>query len=164
MDWLTGPRILVRDIPGKTPHRILACYIEDIYCNYKTILNINPSENTTLSMKYLLGLLNSSLLSFIYPYISNKLVAETFPRLSVKDLRLLPIRNIDFTNKHDLSLYDSLIYHVDRMQSLFKKSSTFPLGKETLRREIAATDKQIDNLVYQLAGLTPEEIKIVEGV
>jgi hypothetical protein len=28
---------------------------------------------------------------------------------------------------------------------------------------VGATDRQIDNLVYQLYGLTPEEIKIVEG-
>lgn len=28
--------------------------------------------------------------------------------------------------------------------------------------QISATDKQIDNLVYELYGLTDEEIKIVE--
>ena len=32
-----------------------------------------------------------------------------------------------------------------------------------LERQIAATDRQIDNLVYELYGLTEEEIKIVEG-
>jgi hypothetical protein len=31
-----------------------------------------------------------------------------------------------------------------------------------LEAQIAATDRQIDNLVYELYGLTPEEIKIVE--
>lgn len=33
-----------------------------------------------------------------------------------------------------------------------------------LRREIESTDRQIDALVYQLYGLTDEEIRIVEGV
>lgn len=33
----------------------------------------------------------------------------------------------------------------------------------TLTEQIAATDKEIDNMVYQLYGLTEEEIKIVEG-
>jgi hypothetical protein len=28
---------------------------------------------------------------------------------------------------------------------------------------VGATDRQIDNLVYQLYGLTPEEVNIVEG-
>jgi len=31
------------------------------------------------------------------------------------------------------------------------------------KRQIAATDKQIDQLVYELHGLTKEEIRIVEG-
>ena len=35
--------------------------------------------------------------------------------------------------------------------------------KTVLQRQIDATDKQIDNLVYELCGLTQEEIKIVEG-
>lgn len=32
-----------------------------------------------------------------------------------------------------------------------------------LQRQIDATDKQIDKMVYKLYELTPEEIKIVEG-
>jgi hypothetical protein len=31
-----------------------------------------------------------------------------------------------------------------------------------LEREIAATDREIDQLVYELYGLTAEEIRIVE--
>jgi hypothetical protein len=34
--------------------------------------------------------------------------------------------------------------------------------KTTLQRQIAATDQQIDHLVYALYGLTEEEIRIVE--
>ena len=33
---------------------------------------------------------------------------------------------------------------------------------QTLKVEIDKTDKQIDRMVYQLYGLTDEEIKIVE--
>lgn len=35
--------------------------------------------------------------------------------------------------------------------------------KTALQRQIEATDRQIDALVYELYGLTEEEIKIVEG-
>lgn len=35
--------------------------------------------------------------------------------------------------------------------------------KNLIERQIEATDKQIDALVYELYGLTEEEIKIVEG-
>ena len=36
-------------------------------------------------------------------------------------------------------------------------------ANDLLQREIAATDRMIDQLVYQLYDLTDEEIKIVEG-
>ena len=32
-----------------------------------------------------------------------------------------------------------------------------------IQRQIDATDQQIDQMVYELYGLTEEEIKIVEG-
>jgi len=40
-----------------------------------------------------------------------------------------------------------------------------PEGHATsqLDREIAATDAEIDNLVYELYGITDEERKIIEG-
>jgi hypothetical protein len=38
-----------------------------------------------------------------------------------------------------------------------------PQDQEMVKREIASTDRQIDTLVYELYGLTEDEIKIVEG-
>jgi len=35
--------------------------------------------------------------------------------------------------------------------------------KTLMQRQIAATDASIDKLVYELYGMTKEEIKIVEG-
>jgi len=37
-------------------------------------------------------------------------------------------------------------------------------AKTNVQRQIDATDPQIDKLVYELYELTPDEIKIVEGV
>ncbi len=42
------------------------------------------------------------------------------------------------------------------------KARTAP-DKTAIERQIAATDKQIDQLVYELYGLTEEEIGIVEN-
>jgi len=39
-----------------------------------------------------------------------------------------------------------------------------PHEQESLQRQIAATDRQIDDLVYGLYGLTEDETRIVEGV
>jgi len=38
-----------------------------------------------------------------------------------------------------------------------------PHEKESVKRQIEATDKQIDQLVYELYDPTPEEIRIIEG-
>jgi hypothetical protein len=165
MDWLTGPRILIREIPGRAPYKIQACYVEDTYCNYKTILNVNPSEITDFSMKYLAGILNSKLISFLYPYVSNKLVAQTFPRLSVGDLKSLPIRTINFADPADKARHDRMVTLVTQMLDLNKKVQGARLEQEKmlLSRQIEATDAAIDKLVYELYGLTDEEIRIVEG-
>jgi len=41
-------------------------------------------------------------------------------------------------------------------------SASTPTEKKILKRQIETTDKQIDDLVYELYGLTEEEIQIVE--
>jgi hypothetical protein len=53
---------------------------------------------------------------------------------------------------------------VDNMLSLHKRlaAEKLPQRREQLQREIDATDRKIDELVYQLYGLTDDEIKIVE--
>jgi hypothetical protein len=40
---------------------------------------------------------------------------------------------------------------------------TTPQEKEMIRREIESMDRAIDALVYELYGLTEDEIMIVEG-
>ena len=40
--------------------------------------------------------------------------------------------------------------------------ATFPVDKELYQRQIGATDQQIDALVYELYGLTEEEIGATE--
>ena len=54
---------------------------------------------------------------------------------------------------------------VERMHDLHKQlpKAKTPREQESLRRTIAATDKAIDALVYELYGLTEEEIGIVGG-
>jgi hypothetical protein len=53
---------------------------------------------------------------------------------------------------------------VERMLYLHKRLAETKAGHEKtlLQRRIEATDKQIDRLVYELYGLTEEEVKIVE--
>ena len=54
---------------------------------------------------------------------------------------------------------------VERRLELHKQlaAAKTPTAKTMLQRQIEATDQQIDQLVYELYGLTEEEIGIVEG-
>lgn len=53
--------------------------------------------------RFLCALLNSSVLSFVYPYAANKFVTDTFPRISVADLKALPVCETDPQVVHLLS-------------------------------------------------------------
>ena len=52
---------------------------------------------------------------------------------------------------------------VERMLALHKQSPRTPQEQEMVKREIESTDRGIDGLVYELYGLSEEEIRIVEG-
>jgi type II restriction/modification system DNA methylase subunit YeeA len=54
---------------------------------------------------------------------------------------------------------------VELMLSLHKQLAGANTGHEktALQRQIDATDRQIDQLVYELYGLTDDEISIVES-
>jgi len=76
----------------------------------------------------------------------------------------IPIRTIDSSNKSDKSFHDSMIALVREMLDLHKQLSSAKTDHEKtiIQRQVDATDQQIDQLVYELYGLTEEDIKIVE--
>lgn len=128
----------------------------DCYCA-NTVYFIPSSD------LYLLGVLNSVILTFFYK--------NNFPSYRGGYLRFfdqylieLPIRTIDFSDPQDVARHDQMVSLVERMLDLHKRLAETKAGHEKtlLQRQIEATDKQIDRLVYELYGLTEEEIKIVE--
>ena len=49
------------------------------------------------------------------------------------------------------------------MLDLYKRTPRTPQEQEMVKREIEVTDRHIDRLVYELYGLTDEEVRNVEG-
>jgi len=78
-------------------------------------------------------------------------------------LNELPIKTLDLNNTEDIEKHNKMVTLVEHMLDLHKRTPQTPYEQERLDREIAAIDAQIDHLVYDLYGLTEEEIKIVEG-
>jgi len=50
-----------------------------------------------------------------------------------------------------------------RLHISLKRSPRTPQEQEMVKREIESMDTMIDRLVYELYGLTEDEVKIVEG-
>lgn len=77
----------------------------------------------------------------------------------------LPIRNIYLSDKTDRARHDRMVALVEQMLKLHESLAAAKTGhdKTLLERQIAATERQIDALVYELYGLTDDEIAIVEG-
>jgi len=107
-------------------------------------------------MKYILGIVNSTL--------ANAYFSRRFTTISLTSAFLgeIPIPLINFSDLVEKAAHDKMVSLVDRMLSLYKRFARTPQEKEMILREIEATDQAIDSLVYELYGLTEEEIKIVE--
>ena len=60
------------------------------------------------------------------------------------------------------SLHRLPVEEESRISPSILASTETPNEKEAFQRQIAATDVQIDPLVYELYGLTDDEIQIVE--
>ena len=114
---------------------------------------------------YLLGILNSKLTAFLYEMILPKLRGGFFMPAAVI-LKTFPIRTIDPSDPADVARHDRMVTLVEQMLDLNKRLAAAKTTheKEVLAGMIDATDRQIDRLVYELYGLTGEEVAIVEGV
>jgi len=114
---------------------------------------------------YLLGLLNSRLLRWYFPHVSAPFRGGWLSA-NRQFLSQLPIFIINFSDLTGKARHDDVVNLVNKMLELHKQLvlTKTPDDKTRLQRQIDATDQQIDNLVYELYGLTENEIKIVEGV
>jgi hypothetical protein len=113
--------------------------------------------------KYLLGILNSCLSFFLFRSMLPKLRGG-FYEPSYVYFKNFSIYKIDSSNSKENDIHVRIVNFVDSMLALHKQLSEAKSAaqKEIIQRQIHATDAEIDRLVYELYGLTDDEIKIVE--
>lgn len=87
------------------------------------------------------------------------------PSANRQFLSQLPFRLLDFSNPADKATHDTLAKLVETMLSTKASLAEAQTDKDQnyYKAKCAGLDRQIDELVYELYGLTAEEIKIVEG-
>ncbi len=215
-----GKKIIVREITGNYPKCLIATYNEDVYLYNRSNIAIVEKVNSNISLKYILAVLNSKLLSYYFVKNTAKSVRKLFPKIILNDLRKFPIKKINpdsqipfienadkiLTLNNDLQAvnrkfgnYFSGQYKLEKLPKKLENWSELafadfiaelnkaikiaghtPLTKkdefewldlfeenktkaQTLKSQIETTEKAIDKMVYELYGLSEEEIKIVEG-
>lgn len=141
------------------------CYNLEAALDNKGVYPINTTycivpNDKDASLKYILGIINSKLLSF---YARKKYV-ETALRGGYIELRVFQIEELPVvkTNKKEqeiiIDLVDKIISFNKELQETSENSDKW----HKLKEEIEKTDHKIDEIVYKLYGLTEEEIKVVE--
>jgi len=166
--WLAAPRdpsifsepemIVVR----QTGDSIIATLVAHGFYARNNLHIILP-RNKEYNLRFILGFLNSSLCNFAYSYI-NPERGEALAEVKKKHVEQLPIRVIDFSNSIDKARHDRMVELVETMLKLHKQLTAVKTSHEktAIQRQIDTTDKQIDQLVYELYDLSEEEIRIVE--
>ena len=114
--------------------------------------------------KYILGLLNSKLMNYYYRSvaITNR---DSIAQLKKVDLDCFPIPKLDMNNLAEKTEHDHIVSLVEQMLKAKEELVTARLDLDVQRLEHRCTtlDRKIDEAVYNLYGLTEEEIRIVEG-
>jgi predicted nucleic acid-binding Zn-ribbon protein len=144
--------------------RLIATYDTNKFYALNTIVIITKREKVVESLKYLLALFNSRLLNHYYLKFL-KSSKKVFSEIQARQVAQLPVHLINFSDQTDKAQHDHIVKFVEQMLEAKEKLSKAKTEAEVNRLEMQceSLDRQIDEVVYGLYGLTEEEIKIVEG-
>ncbi|QKY69850.1 TaqI-like C-terminal specificity domain-containing protein [Lentibacillus sp. CBA3610] len=90
-DIFSSPRILVRQIPANSKYAIHAVYTEKDMLNDRNSNNIIDFQKDPL---FLLGVINSKIITFWFIHKFDKFQRKTFPQFKVKDLKMFPVPDV----------------------------------------------------------------------
>jgi hypothetical protein len=162
--YFRGPRLLLRELISRQ-FRLQAVFVDRDFVTNKSMQSVLVKEEG-YHPYYLLGLLNSRLMSWYFLASHSVGRRDDFPKIVLKQTRELPFCTIDFSDRGDKARHDRMVRMVEAMLALHQKAAKTrtPQDRTPIERQIVATDRQIDQLVYELYGLSDDEIAAVEGV
>ncbi|MBI4631201.1 MAG: Eco57I restriction-modification methylase domain-containing protein, partial [Chloroflexi bacterium] len=167
--WFEGQRILLRRLVNRR-QRLMASLVNDTFITNKNLYSLLPKSNES-DLKVVLGILNSALISHLYINRVTQATKDDFPQVTIEDIVALPYPEI----QEQKELQEKLIRLVDIQLGLHKQhgetsshSSLTRIESDTrsfdgIESDTRSFDARIDKLVYELYGLTEDEIKIIEG-
>ena len=169
-NWLAEPRYSANyDVSAKIVIRQTGDHLVATLDRRQFIVRDNlytiVSRENDYDLRFLLGIINSRLLQWFYANIINPEIGEALAQVKRGHLIQLPIAKINFNNPTDKANHDKMLQLVEIMLTLNQKLQTNldSHSRTVFKRQIEATDRQIDQLVYQLYDLTAKEIELVES-
>lgn len=111
----------------------------------------------------MLALFNSKLLNFHYVNFL-KSSKKVFSEIQARQVEQLPFPPLNMENVRDKSRHDEIVRKAEAMLESKKRfvKAKSDKDKNYYENKCAALDQEIDALVYDLYGLTEDEVKIVE--
>ena len=135
------------------------CFAADLEGHYYFVgsggggygISLNAEEG--FSQLYLLGLLNSKVLDYFLRQIATPFRGG-YIALTRQFIEQLPIRSIDARDSGDRAEHDALVALVERILEVRRADTAV---------DTSEWEREIDERVYRLYGLTKEEISVVES-
>jgi type I restriction-modification system DNA methylase subunit len=159
--YFEEPKILFHRIRKKLSVQLVGTFDDKGYYNRHSLSNLILRGEAEYNLKYVLGLFNSRLLNYWFVHRFGLLM-----EVGGFKIGQLPIRRINFDDPEDMARHDRMVEMVEEMLRLQKEHAEAEALKEDRRHDLARRieqlDAQIDGLVYELYGLTEEEIDVVE--
>lgn len=143
----TPIKIIIR----QTSDKIIATYDEAQYLTLASTFVIKQFKEL-IDYKILLSILNSNLFLYLYRNINNE-EGRVLPQIKKKHIFDFPIK-ITSNQKPIIQLVDKIIS--------ITKNDDYLINLEK-KAQVKEYEKQIDQMIYKLYELTPEEIAIVEN-
>jgi hypothetical protein len=147
----SAPRILWR----QTSDRIIACEDCSKYWFKKSLHGaiIKETYATKIPLRYLLGLLNSSYLNWLYIQMSQE-TGRIFPQVKITKMKQLPIRI------GSNQIVSSIVKVVDHIIELLQSTPRAKLSTSALEKLLSA-EKQLDQLVFELYEIDTTQIESI---
>ncbi len=148
-------RICIRQI-GASP---IATFVPANIFTLNTIYNVYLKEKNIADIKFLLGIINSNATRFFWKK-NNSDEKKTFPKVKKEAILSIPVPEIK-----DKSLHNEIANLVNRLLKLNEeiREQKLETKRNQIQSKIDYCESRINKIVYELYGLTDEEIKIVEG-
>jgi hypothetical protein len=151
-ETFTSPKIMVRE----TGNKFFATIDYENLLTTRSIYNVKITDKTTPA-ECVLGVINSTLFQF---YFQQFVIPETsiFPKIRIAQLKELPLP-ARWDNKKELE--QKVKPALSAMQKIYE--ATNDNDKRYYTAKYNAIRQEIDHIVYELYGLSPADIAIVEN-